>query len=490
MKNKSIFESFKEVTDRFEKINWLLIFLVALAGFVIIGSLSLGFYRGMRVYQKYLLLINASMKMRLEATTAYLWFEEMIGGDKSKNMDDILKHLDIADRYAKSMIEGGEELYLKILPVDDSKLRTSINSLQSQLKKQRELLHIRIEKISSAGPSSEIDKIYHSTLENFIKNAINYEMDIKSLMNSDFQMVKFTVLALIAFCTFIFLIVGYSFYRYERLKTKNYSERLKMERMLVQNEKITALGTMTMGIAHEINNPNSFISMYIPILKEYHKKLIPILDDYVKKSPDLRLFDMSYPEFREYLHQLLKNIENGSIRINSIVSKLKSFSQKKDKIKREWVDIHQVIEQALTICGPKIKSLVNSFEINVSENLPLVYCDSEIVGLILINFLGNAAEAIEKKGGLIQLNVFLEKERQNALTIEVRDNGSGINENNIGQIFEPFFSTKSSKGGTGMGLYLCRTLADQMQAEIKVKSELGKGSIFKLIIDASENTNM
>jgi hypothetical protein len=328
MNNNSINESFKEITDRFAKINWLLIFLVALAGFVIIGSLSFGFYRGIRLYQKYLPLTDASMEMRLEATTAYLWFEEMLGGDESKNLDEILKHLDKADWYAKAMKEGGEDVHLKLLPVDESQVRASINSLQNQLKKQRELLHIRIEEISSAGPGSEIDKIYHSTLEKFIKNSINFEMDIKNLMNNDFQMLKFIALVLIAFCISIFWVVGYSFYRYERLKTKNYSEMLKMERMLVQNEKMAALGTMIMGIAHEINNPNNFISFNIPILKEYHQKLIPIIDEVVKKSPDFRLFDMSYSEFREDLYKLLNNIENGSIRINRIVSNLKEFSRK------------------------------------------------------------------------------------------------------------------------------------------------------------------
>ena len=105
------------------------------------------------------------------------------------------------------------------------------------------------------------------------------------------------------------------------------------------------------------------------------------------------------------------------------------------------------------------------------------------------NFLINAAEAADKKNSWIKLNVFLEEKRQNALIIEVKDNGRGINKSNMDTIFDPFFSTKSSKGGTGMGLYLCRTLADQMGACIEVDSEVGKGSTFRLITGKNEKTN-
>ena len=263
-----------------------------------------------------------------------------------------------------------------------------------------------------------------------------------------------------------------------------------MQRLMIQSEKMAALGKMILGIAHEINTPNNFISFNIPILKEYLQLLIPIIDDYADKNPDFNLLDMSYKEFREDLHKLLTNIENGSNRINRIVSDLKEFSQKKDKTKREWFDINKVIEKAATISSPKIKSLVDEFEINIPEDLPQVYCDPEILELILVNFLINAADAADKKNCWIKLNVFLENKKQNALVIEVKDTGRGINESNKDRIFDPFFSTKSSKGGTGMGLYLCSTLADQMGAQIEVDSEVGKGSSFRLITNEIAKTNL
>ncbi len=95
----------------------------------------------------------------------------------------------------------------------------------------------------------------------------------------------------------------------------------------------------------------------------------------------------------------------------------------------------------------------------------------------------NAAEASDRRDGWIKLKGFLDEKKQGAVVIEVGDNGSGITKSNMERIFDPFFSTKSSRGGIGMGLYLCRTLADQMGAGIEVESEVDKGSLFKLIMN-------
>ena len=128
--------------------------------------------------------------------------------------------------------------------------------------------------------------------------------------------------------------------------------------------------------------------------------------------------------------------------------------------------------------------------INLAQGLPKVYCDPEIVELILINFLINAAEAADKKNSWVKLNALLDERLSNALVVEVTDNGSGISERNMGKIFDPFFSTKSSRGGTGMGLYLCLALADQMGARIEVDSRSGQGSTFRLIPNGNEKTTI
>src|SRR5208337_2347363 len=96
-----------------------------------------------------------------------------------------------------------------------------------------------------------------------------------------------------------------------------------LERQLIQNEKLASLGLLVSGIAHEINNPNSFIAFNIPILRDYVEALMPIIDIHAESRQNFELFGMSYQEFREDILKLLENMEHGSSRINATVSGLK-----------------------------------------------------------------------------------------------------------------------------------------------------------------------
>ena len=153
------------------------------------------------------------------------------------------------------------------------------------------------------------------------------------------------------------------------------TEAKLMERQLLQNEKMASLGFLISGVAHEINNPNNFITFNIPILRDYLKELIPIIDDYAEDHHDFDLFGMKYPEFRKDIFKLLDNIEHGSHRINTTVSVLREFARGKDKVEPDWVDIKQVIEKGVAISQGKMKRMVKSFEVNIPEALPRIYTD-------------------------------------------------------------------------------------------------------------------
>ena len=198
---------------------------------------------------------------------------------------------------------------------------------------------------------------------------------------------------------------------------------------------------------------------------------------------------MPYEKFRADVHALLKNITSGANRINLIVSDLKEFSKKKGRIKKEWVELETIIEKVITLCSARIDSLVRSLEIDIQTDLKPVHCDPEIVELILVNFLINAAEAADKEDSWIRLNIFSKGDTPHRTVIEVRDNGCGIREDVLENIFAPFFSTKSTrKGAGGMGLYLCHTFAYQMGARIEVESEPGEETVFRLIIETNGMT--
>lgn len=146
------------------------------------------------------------------------------------------------------------------------------------------------------------------------------------------------------------------------------------------------------------------------------------------------------------------------------------------------INSQEVIQKSVSICRPTFSKLVETFEVDVPENLPKIYSDPETLELVLINLLINAAQAADKENSLILLQVRLGESLPNHLIIEVMDNGCGIDETTQCHIFEPFFTTKSPNEGTGLGLTLCHNSINEMGGHIEVDSTPGKGSTFKIIL--------
>ena len=268
------------------------------------------------------------------------------------------------------------------------------------------------------------------------------------------------------------------------IRISDITEQKQIERQLVQNEKLAALGLLLSGIAHEINNPNTFITFNIPILRDYIGGVIPFADAYAGERPEFELFGMPYWEFRNDLFKLLDNMEHGSNRINYTLSRLKEFVRKRDKVEKRWTDLREVIEKAVTMCATVIRKKVKSFERRIPENLPRIFTDPEALEQVLVNLLVNAVHASDKPDSWIGLSVELVESPERRLIVEVSDNGCGIDQKTVGRVFDPFFTTKPSTAGTGLGLYVCQNLINALGGEIDVSSEPGRGSRFRISLSA------
>jgi PAS domain S-box-containing protein len=257
-----------------------------------------------------------------------------------------------------------------------------------------------------------------------------------------------------------------------------------MERDLVQREKLASLGLLVSGIAHELNNPNNFIVFNLPILREYLKEILPVMDREAESNPGAEYFGMTYGDFREDLLKLLQNIENGSHRINATVSKLREFSRQKEKEKEKKVPlrIEDLVQKAASICMSQIKKRVKTFEVDIPEDLPEIVIDTDSFEQIMINLLINAAHAADKPDSTLRVSAKNGNSWQKKLILEVTDNGCGMDEKTRKQIFDPFFTTKHDGTGTGLGLYVSRNLLEEMGGKIEVDSELGKGTVFRLYL--------
>ena len=259
-----------------------------------------------------------------------------------------------------------------------------------------------------------------------------------------------------------------------------------MEKQLIQSEKLASLGLLISGIAHEINNPNSFISFNLPILRDYLDLLMPIIDDHVSEHSDFSPFGMSYEEFREDLFKLLDNMDHGSSRINSTVSGLKEFVRKREKTGVQSVDLNQIVDKAVMLCRSEINKRVKTFDVNLPDQLTPILSDPEALEQVLVNLLINASHAADKDDSWIKLKVVPYGERQHKCAVEVIDNGCGMDEATRLKVFDPFFTTKATRKGTGLGLYVSHSLIEGLGGNIEVESEPGRGSTFRVILNGGK----
>ncbi|MBD2607612.1 GAF domain-containing protein [Scytonema hofmannii FACHB-248] len=259
-------------------------------------------------------------------------------------------------------------------------------------------------------------------------------------------------------------------------QTKHQAEQLaqaleelqQTQAQLIQTEKMSSLGQLVAGVAHEINNPINFIYANLSPVFEYAKGLLSMLALYQQQypNPSREICDLAKGidlEFiAEDLPKILSSLKVGSDRIRQIVLSLRNFSRL-DEAQMKKVDIHEGIDSTLLILQHRLKPVPNSRGIEVVKeynNLPLVECYAGQLNQVFMNVLSNAIDALEetleKNPGEIsdrpQIRIITEVINNDQVVIRIADNGSGIPEDIKTRIFDPFFTTKPVGKGTGLGL--------------------------------------
>ncbi len=253
--------------------------------------------------------------------------------------------------------------------------------------------------------------------------------------------------------------------------------------MVLQQEKLAAIGQLAAGVAHEINNPLGFISSNLNAMKNYINKnetYLKAVDEALGSLPGKAKSNLQtvYTEqkinlVREDLHELIEDCLDGTERMRKIVLGLKSFARKDDG-EQKFADINLCVEEALTISWNEIK-----YKAEVERNfndLPQTFCSPQQLTQVFIILLVNAAHAIEDRG-----RIYITTRHSDAGNeVIIRDTGCGIAPENLGKIFEPFFTTKEQGQGTGLGMGIARDIIDRHQGRIAVQSTLGEGTCFTL----------
>ncbi|MGB9628080.1 MAG: two-component system sensor histidine kinase NtrB, partial [Thermodesulfobacteriota bacterium] len=230
---------------------------------------------------------------------------------------------------------------------------------------------------------------------------------------------------------------------------KDITQLKKTEERLILTERLSSLGELTAGVAHELRNPLAGIKINTQILS--------------------RKKDLSETE-----RKILRSTEEGIEKIQKIVDDMLHFAKPKEAhFKLE--EINDVVEESLAILQTKFKksNIVTSFQ--RGKDLPKIWIDVHQIQQVLINLMLNSIQAMEK-GGTLTIRTFLD--REDGVGIEIKDTGIGIPKPNLKKIFDPFFTTKSE--GTGLGLSISVKILENHGATIEVESEEGKGSVFTI----------
>jgi signal transduction histidine kinase/ligand-binding sensor domain-containing protein len=268
-------------------------------------------------------------------------------------------------------------------------------------------------------------------------------------------------------------------------------ENLKTtQSQLVQSEKMASIGQLVAGIAHEINNPITFISAGVDSLNTNLEEVRQVLDIYHKITLDnveeklieieKQKEEIEYNEAINEINILIDSVRTGSERTAEIVKGLRTFSRLDEDVLK-FADINEGLDSTLILLRSKYKERI---EIEKQyRDIPEIECFPGQLNQVFMNLLLNAIDAIEDKGTI----TIGTSKADGSIQVSIKDTGRGIPEDIQSKIFDPFFTTKDVGKGTGLGLSICHSIIEKHKGKIEVQSETGKGSEFMILLPVKQS---
>ncbi|MBI5740730.1 MAG: PAS domain S-box protein [Nitrospirae bacterium] len=257
---------------------------------------------------------------------------------------------------------------------------------------------------------------------------------------------------------------------------KRLAEEAKhIQSKLIHTNKMTSLGTLVSGIAHEINNPNSFIMSNAGLLHEIWNDALRVLSEYGAGNGEFVLGGINFSELKTIMPKLLSGITDGSERIKNIVDNLRNFTRPDSVNHNGEADVNQVVNSAVTILNAQIRKCTDVFRVDLMNGLPSVRGSAQQLEQVVINLMINSLQALPDRGKGVRISTSHDK-KSGHVVIKVRDQGAGMSEDILERATEPFFTTKLESGGTGLGLSISYAIIKEHNGSLGFRSRPGEGT--------------
>jgi len=267
----------------------------------------------------------------------------------------------------------------------------------------------------------------------------------------------------------------------QKEKIKALAQSSLREKQLLLANKMTSLGILVAGVAHEINNPATALMLNAPNLRKAWEAFTPVLDNYYSKQKHELVCNMEYKDLSKRIGLMLSAIEDSSARIKKIITELKGFSQPGDSEIATKTDINLMVRKSLDLTQAILKKATNNLVVKLDENLPAITGNSQKLQQVMINLLVNACQALEHKEQSITITTSMSSKSE-FIEIKVTDTGLGASPENLKNLKEPFFTTNRDNGGTGLGLSISEKIINDHKGIMEFTSDTGKGLTARIML--------
>ncbi len=268
----------------------------------------------------------------------------------------------------------------------------------------------------------------------------------------------------------------------ERIRAEANSR--EQQQQLIQADKMISLGLLVSGVAHEINNPNSIVLLNTPLLARSWNSILPILDEFHEDNGEFLVAGLDYTDMRGQIPKICEEIEDSGRRIKQIVMDLKDYARQDSVPHFDRIDLNSVVEAAGRLTINKVKNATNHFSTKLGK-IPAILGNPQRLEQVLINLIQNSCEALSGPDKAITITTSFDPEEE-LVKLAVIDQGCGIDPQSITKVTDPFYTSKRTMGGTGLGLSVSAGIIKEHDAAIHFQSDFGKGTTVTLVFKPAD----